>query len=119
MKTIKILALLAALLASVFTKAADSSSPNPLGTVEDLLKQEHQHARSAVPPTSLAELESEHNEFAPKQPQIEMELFHKTVPRLAGITMAFEVLSGITLEKTRDLVEQMNDKIVGVVVTPK
>ena len=53
------------------------------------------------------------------KPQIEMELFHKTVPRLAGITMAFEVLSGITLEQARDLVEQMNDKIVGVVVTPK
>jgi outer membrane protein, heavy metal efflux system len=59
MKTIKILTLLAGLLASAFTKAADSSSPNPLGTVEDLLKQEHQHARSAVPPTSLAVLESE------------------------------------------------------------
>jgi outer membrane protein TolC len=59
MKTIKILALLAGLLASVFSEAADSPSANPLGTVEDLLKQEHQHARSTVPPKSLAEFESE------------------------------------------------------------
>jgi outer membrane protein, heavy metal efflux system len=59
MKTIKILALLAGLLASVFSEAADSSSPNPLGGVEDVLKQEHQHARSTVPPKSLSELESE------------------------------------------------------------
>jgi outer membrane protein, heavy metal efflux system len=59
MKIMKILALLAGLLSSVFAKAADSSSRNPLGTVEDLLKQEHQHARSTVPPKSLAEFESE------------------------------------------------------------
>src|SRR5437667_12713232 len=59
MKTIKILALLAGLLSSVFAKAADSSIPNPLGAVEDLLKEEHQHARSTVPPKSLAEFESE------------------------------------------------------------
>jgi outer membrane protein, heavy metal efflux system len=59
MKTIKIFALLAGLLASVFSRAADSSSPNPLGAVEDLLKQEPLHARSAVPPKSLAEFESE------------------------------------------------------------
>jgi outer membrane protein, heavy metal efflux system len=59
MKTIKILALLAGLLASVFSEAADSSSPNPLAGVEDLLQQERQHARSTVPPKSLDELESE------------------------------------------------------------
>jgi hypothetical protein len=28
-------------------------------------------------------------------------------------------LSGITIEQTRDLIEKMNDQIVGVVVTPK
>jgi hypothetical protein len=41
------------------------------------------------------------------------------VPHLAGITLAFEVLSGIRLEQTRDLIEKMNDQIVGVMVTPK
>ena len=48
-----------------------------------------------------------------------MELFHNTVPHLAAIALNFEVLSGITLEQTRDLIEKMNDQIVGVVVTPK
>ena len=59
MKTIKILTLLAGLLASVFSEAADSSSSNALDAVDDLLKQEHQHARSTASPKSLAELESE------------------------------------------------------------
>jgi len=85
MKTIKILALLAGLLASAFTKAADSSSPNPLGTVEDLLKQEHQHARSAVPPASLAELESE---ALTSNPEIRLMLRRiavaDTKPKVAG-----------------------------------
>jgi len=53
------------------------------------------------------------------KPVIEMELFHNTVPHLAAIALNFEVLSGITLEQTRDLIEKMNDQIVGVVVTPK
>jgi hypothetical protein len=53
------------------------------------------------------------------KPLIVMELFHETVPRLSGITLAFEVLSGITLEQTRDLVEKMNDQIAGVIVKPK
>jgi hypothetical protein len=50
---------------------------------------------------------------------IEMELFQNTVPHLAGVKLTFEVLSGITIEPTRDLIEKMNDQIVGVVVTPK
>ena len=53
------------------------------------------------------------------KPLVVMELFHETVPRLAGVTLAFEVLSGITLEQTRDLVEKINDQIIGVIVTPK
>ena len=53
------------------------------------------------------------------KPVIEMELFHNTVPHLAAVRISFEVLSGITIEQTRDLIERMNDRIVGVVVTPK
>jgi len=53
------------------------------------------------------------------KPLIVMELFHETVPHLSRITLAFEVLSGITLEQTRELIEKMNDQIVGVMVTPK
>jgi len=52
-------------------------------------------------------------------PTIEMEMFHNTVPHLAGVTLSFEVLRGITIEQTRDLIEGMNDQIVGVVVKPK
>src|SRR5438445_9107293 len=59
MKTIKILALLVGLLASVFSEASDTANPDPLGAVADVLKQQHQHARSAVPPRSLAEFESQ------------------------------------------------------------
>ena len=85
MKAIKILALLAALLSSVFAKAADSSSPNPLGAVEDLLKQDHQHARSAVPLTSLAELESQ---ALTSNPEIRLMLRRIAVadakPKIAG-----------------------------------
>jgi hypothetical protein len=53
------------------------------------------------------------------KPLVMMELFHDTVPRLAGITLAFEVLSGIKPEQTRKLVETMNDQIIGVTVIPK
>ena len=85
MKTIKILALLAGLLAPVFSEAADSSSPNPLGAMEDVLKQEHQHARSAVPPKSLAELE---NEALTSNPEIRL-MFRRIAvaerkPKIAG-----------------------------------
>ena len=52
------------------------------------------------------------------KPVIEMEMFQNTVPHLAAVTLRFEVLSGITIEQTRDLIERMNDQIVGVVVTP-
>ena len=52
------------------------------------------------------------------KPSIVMELYHQ-VPRLAGITLAFELLSGITLEQGRDLVDKMNEQIIGVTVAPK
>jgi hypothetical protein len=53
------------------------------------------------------------------KPIIEMQLFHDTVPRLAEARLTFEMLSGATLEETRKLAEAMNDRIIGVVVTPK
>jgi hypothetical protein len=51
--------------------------------------------------------------------QIEMELFHATVPTLASVNLSFEVLSGIKPEQARDLVEKMNDVLIGVVLRPK
>jgi hypothetical protein len=59
------------------------------------------------------------NKTSDGKPSIVMELYHQTVPRLAGITLAFELLSGITLDHARDLVDKMNEQIIGVTVTPK
>src|SRR2546429_223331 len=53
------------------------------------------------------------------KPVIEMEMFHNTVALLAAVTLSFEVLGGITIEQTRDLIEKMNDQIVGVALTPR
>jgi hypothetical protein len=36
------------------------------------------------------------------KPIIEMQLFHDTVPRLAEARLTFEMLSGATLEETRN-----------------
>ena len=61
--------------------------------------------------------------FHPKRSEgkleVEMELFHATVSRLASATLSFELLSGIKPEQARDLVEKMNDLIIGIVLTLK
>ena len=48
-----------------------------------------------------------------------MELFHSTVPTLASVNLSFEVLRGITPEQARELVDKMNDVIIGVALAPK
>ena len=53
------------------------------------------------------------------RPLIRLELFHDTVSRLESLTVEFEVLRGVTLEQARTLVNAMNEKIVGVIVTAK
>jgi hypothetical protein len=53
------------------------------------------------------------------KPLIRLELFHDTVVGLRSITLGFEVLSGTTLEQTRTLVDMMNERIIGVAVSPK
>jgi hypothetical protein len=52
------------------------------------------------------------------KPQIQLELFHETVSRLKGFKVGFEVLSGTTLDQARTLVDAVNERIVGVIVTP-
>ena len=49
---------------------------------------------------------------------IKLELFHDTVAHLKSLTVGFEVLGGVTPEQTRTLVDSMNEKIDGVIVTP-
>jgi hypothetical protein len=51
--------------------------------------------------------------------QIEMELFHATVPTLASVNLSFEVLKGIKPEQARELIDKMNDVIIGVALAPK
>jgi hypothetical protein len=51
------------------------------------------------------------------RPSIRLELFHDTAPSLARLTVGFELLSGITPEQVKTLLAEMNERIVGVVVT--
>ena len=53
------------------------------------------------------------------KPMIQLELFHDTVSRLKGFNVEFEVLSGTTMDQARTLVGDMNERIVGMIVTPK
>jgi hypothetical protein len=53
------------------------------------------------------------------KPVLQLELFHDTVSHLKSLTLGFEVLGGMTPEQARTLVDSMNEKIVGVIVTAK
>ncbi len=53
------------------------------------------------------------------KPFIELNLFHETVPSLKLLSVKFEMLAGVTPDQARGLVEAMNERIVGIVVTPK
>jgi hypothetical protein len=48
---------------------------------------------------------------------IRMEMFHQTVPLLAGTTIDFELLNGTTLDQARKLAESMNDRVTGILIT--
>jgi hypothetical protein len=52
-------------------------------------------------------------------PFIRLELFHDTVTALKSLTVGFELLRGTTPEQTKALLEVMNERIVGVMVTAK
>jgi hypothetical protein len=51
-------------------------------------------------------------------PEIKLELFHDA-PSLKGFSIGFEMLRGVTLAQARNLIEAMNERIIGVIVTPK
>jgi hypothetical protein len=51
-------------------------------------------------------------------PSIRLELFHDSVPSLKSFTVGFEVLSGTTPTQLKELLDVMNERIVGTVVTP-
>ena len=48
---------------------------------------------------------------------IRMEMFHQTMPLLAGATVDFELLNGTTLDQARKVAESMNDRVTGVLIT--
>ena len=53
------------------------------------------------------------------KPVIQLELFHDTVSSLKSLSVGFELLGGTTLDLARTLADVMNERIVGVIVTPK
>ncbi len=50
---------------------------------------------------------------------IQLELFHDTVPALKPVSVSFELVGGTTLDQAKALVDVMNDRIVGIIVTAK
>jgi hypothetical protein len=51
-------------------------------------------------------------------PSIRLELFHDSVPSLKFFTVGFEILSGTTPAQLKELLDVMNERIVGTTVTP-
>ena len=51
------------------------------------------------------------------KPLLQLELFHNTVSRLKAVTVGFEVLTGTTSDQAKSLVDAMNERIIGVIVT--
>jgi len=52
-------------------------------------------------------------------PSIRLELFHDSVPSLKSLTVGFELLSGTTPAQLKALLDVMNERIVGTIVTPR
>ena len=52
-------------------------------------------------------------------PVLKLELFHDTVPSLRSLSIAFEVLSGTTLEQARTPADATNERVIGVIITAK
>jgi hypothetical protein len=53
------------------------------------------------------------------KPLIQLELFHNTVPSLKSLIVGFEVLTGTTPDQAKSLADAMNERIIGVNVTPQ
>ena len=45
-------------------------------------------------------------------------VFHESIPSLKFLTIGFEVLSGPTPAQLKALLDAMNERIVGTIVTP-
>jgi hypothetical protein len=52
-------------------------------------------------------------------PFVRLELFHDTIAALKSFSVGFEVLNGTTPAQVKALLEVMNERIVGVILTAK
>ena len=50
---------------------------------------------------------------------IQLELFHDSVSMPKLLAIGFGVLGGVTSQQVKKLVDSMNERIVGVIVTAK
>jgi hypothetical protein len=48
---------------------------------------------------------------------IRMEMFHQTVPLLAGATLDFELLNGTTQDQARKLADSVNERVTGIAIS--
>jgi hypothetical protein len=48
---------------------------------------------------------------------IRMEMFHQTMPLLAGATVDFELLNGTTLDQAKKVADSMNDRVTGMLIS--
>ena len=48
---------------------------------------------------------------------LRLELFHGTIPLLAGATIDFELLAGTTLAQARSVADAANERILSLVLT--
>ena len=53
------------------------------------------------------------------KPLLPLELFYDTVSRLKSLTVGFEVLTGTTADQAKSLADAINERVIGVIVTPK
>ncbi len=49
--------------------------------------------------------------------RLKLDIFHETIPMLAGKTIELELLSGTTAKQAKDLAESINERMIGVIVT--
>jgi hypothetical protein len=53
------------------------------------------------------------------KPLLQLELFHNTVSRLKSLIVGFEVLTGTSPDQAKSLADAINERVIGVTVTPK
>ena len=107
------------------TKCGRSSGLASVHDAHEKLDQYECHTRLTGKPYEMT-LKTERSgsrfviaKTAEGKPVIQLDLFHDTVSSLKSLTVGFEVLSGVTPQQMKTLVDSMNEMIIGVIVTAK